>query len=222
MSNTFSPSFDEKVALVAPETYEAELKRILGRHDGNVEAYLEGQFRTEILDEIYDHLWRVTTSSHEHIDALHEHGTKRREILVTEDPGMHLVWYSGLVFIKPIPEVLLSKDFWATYLPSQKIAQKSMTPAIVGFLRTYALLIDSKSDFVVAQRENLIPAEIAYHDFQPFIDQFRNVPDECVADRYHYGQMRLTRLNWAVRLLQPASAKSRFSWYCKYYCVTWR
>jgi len=222
MSITFSPSFDEKVALVTPETYDAGLKRILDRHGSSIDTYLEGQFRTEILDEIYDHLWRVATSSHEHIDALHMHVAKRRTVVVIEDAGMHLVWFGGLVFIKPIPKVLFSKDFWATYLSSHTISNKSMVPAILGFLRSYALLVDSESDFEIAQQEKLIPKDIAYDDFQHFIDQFRNLSDESVADRYHYGQMRLTRLNWAVRLLQPASAKSRFSWYCKYYCVTSR
>jgi hypothetical protein len=156
-------SFAPEANLIDTEAYEANMKRILGRYSANVQEYLESQFRTKVLDEMYDQLWRVTTSSNEHIDALHVHISNSRTVVVTKDPGMHLVWYGGLVFIKPLPEVLLSKDFWETYLPSQYFSEKSMVPAVVGFLRTYALLVDSESDFVVAQRENLVPQGISYH-----------------------------------------------------------
>jgi hypothetical protein len=41
---------------------------------------------------------------------------KRREIVVTEDPRLHLVWIYDRVFIKPLPKYLLSHDFWQIYL----------------------------------------------------------------------------------------------------------
>jgi hypothetical protein len=74
-------------------------------------------------------------------------------------------------------------------------------------------LIKTKLDFEIAKRSGLVPEEISYRDLINFLSQFRTIPDSAVAKRYHYGQMRLTRLNWAVRLLQPTSTDSRFSWY---------
>jgi hypothetical protein len=44
---------------------------------------------------------------------------KRREIVVTEDPRLHLVWIYDRVFIKPLPKYLLSHDFWQIYLLSR-------------------------------------------------------------------------------------------------------
>ncbi|KAL3469220.1 hypothetical protein BJX99DRAFT_265411 [Aspergillus californicus] len=36
-----------------------------------------------------------------------------------------------------------------------------------------------------------------------FAHQFQILSDEQVAKRYHYGQIRLSRLNWAVRIFRP-------------------
>ena len=33
-------------------------------------------------------------------------------MIVTEHPGLHLVWYYDTIFLKPIPPYLLSRAFW--------------------------------------------------------------------------------------------------------------
>ena len=73
-------------------------------------------------------------------------------------------------------------------------------------MRSYALLVRHHVDFILARESHLFPAELDWVKWSEFIAHFRNIEDEDVAKRYHYGQLRLSRLNWAVRLFRPSSA----------------
>ncbi|KAF2183852.1 hypothetical protein K469DRAFT_710221 [Zopfia rhizophila CBS 207.26] len=93
---------------------------------------------------------------------------------------------------------------------------------VLGFLRSYSLLIQHESDFTIAQDSKLLPRIIQYSAFEDFIGAFRFIGDEAVSKRYIYGQFRLTRLNWAVRLCRPATAtrKTMLPWY--YQEIRWQ
>ncbi|WAO97264.1 Hypothetical protein NCS54_01498100 [Fusarium falciforme] len=47
---------------------------------------------------------------------LHHQLLLGREILVTEQMDMHLVWTTGRIFVKPIPRFLLEPCLWTKYL----------------------------------------------------------------------------------------------------------
>jgi hypothetical protein len=74
-------------------------------------------------------------------------------------------------------------------------------------MRTYAYLIKFEIDFRKAQSTELglIPTgdkdPITYERFAAFISPFAELDDDRVGPRYHYGEMRLTRLNWFARFL---------------------
>jgi hypothetical protein len=74
-------------------------------------------------------------------------------------------------------------------------------------MRTYAYLIRFEIDFRKAQSAELglIPTDdkvpITYERFAAFIAPFAELDDDRVKPRYHYGEMRLTRLNWFARFL---------------------
>ncbi|KAK4248431.1 hypothetical protein C7999DRAFT_40305 [Corynascus novoguineensis] len=53
------------------------------------------------------------------------------------------------------------------------------------------------------------PEELTYSSFAAFIRPFSRVEDVDVSLRWHFGQLRLSRLNWAVRLLQPRAARKK-------------
>jgi hypothetical protein len=89
--------------------------------------------------------------------------------------------------------------------------------AATGFLRTYAHLIHRPSDFHIAQDHHLIPSDVSYTAFSLFIACFRNLPDSLVSSRYEYGRLRLTRLNWAVRILQPKAASGAWNYHEMYW-----
>jgi hypothetical protein len=79
----------------------------------------------------------MTTPSSENINALHRQRVKGREVIVTEEPRLHLVWIHNRIFIKPLPRYLLSYAFWEGYLDerSNKLGkdQSDIRKAAAGF-----------------------------------------------------------------------------------------
>jgi hypothetical protein len=141
------------------------------------------------------------------ISTLHEQRLRKRTTVITEDPGLHLCWYYGEIYLKPIPKFLFSFDFWGIFLG---YSEGEMQPnngswiyrsAALGFMRTYVYLVQHESDFHLPQEQRLIPSEISFNEFRIFIERFRDIPDDKVSLRWRYGQLCLTRLNWAVLIV---------------------
>lgn len=157
--------------------------------------------RTKLLDDLYPCLWLVARKDGIYIDSLHEHLIKGRTIVTAEDPKLHLVWYYETVYIKPLPDYLLNHNIWTRFIspenaqPLHKQPQHNKHRAAVGFLRSYSFLIRHESDFIIAQRANLIPKYVSFQRFQKFMQPFRSVQDKEVSHRYQYGQFRLSHLN---------------------------
>ena len=186
-----------------------------------IATFLEQELSTPILDELYPHLWAVAKRQGNHIDPLHRHILKRRSVVVSEDAGLHLVWAAGRVFLKPIPQCLVNHQFWTEFLPGQSIKCSSISPVAtlnqaqcrltltdlrqvtLGFLRSYAFLIQHRSDFLVAKDSGLLPGEYTWEQWSVFLAYFRTIEDDDVGKRYKYGQLRLSRLNWATRIFRP-------------------
>lgn len=179
-----------------------------------VHGFLSSELSTLLLDELYDNLWLVARKYGKSIDPLHSQKVKAREIVATEDANLHLVWHYNKIYIKPMPLCLLNHDFWKMYLSlpadstsSNPTASFDRTIAL-GFMRSYALLVRHHVDFILARESYLFPIDLEWVEWSKFIAYFRTLEDEDVAKRYHYGQLRLSRLNWAVRLFRPSSAKT--------------
>lgn len=153
----------------------------------------------------------VARKSGSHIDSLHEQILKGRTVKVTEDPSLHLVWYKKELYVKPIPHCLLSYAFWAEHLITQDQQSKPSKHYFeaLGFVRSYSFLICHESDFRLAQASYLIPKDLAYADFSTYIDSFRAILDIDVSCRWKFGQLRLTRLDWAVRFFRPQSRRNK-------------
>ena len=149
--------------------------------------------------------YKVSTPRSSHISPLHHQAVRRRSIVLTESPQLHLVWYYNEIFIKPIPRYMLSFAFWE-YLATQPAALRQ---AAVGFMRTYSYLVRYEMDFSIAQERGLIPSftstvdqanAISWDDFARLISSFDKFGDEAVSPRYSYGELRLTRLNFYSRI----------------------
>ena len=165
-----------------------------------VNDFLKQEFLLKDLDEISPYLWMMSKHDSRSISPLHRQKVKGRDIVITEDPRLHLVWHHDRIFIKPLPQYLLSHYFWEAYLcinrhssPEQIILQKS----VLGYLRTYIYLIKYESDFRMAidDKLQLIPPDVTFLKFCDFIAPLENLLDVDVAERYAYGEIRLTRLN---------------------------
>ena len=114
--------------------------------------------------------------------------------MVTEDPGLHLLWYEDKVYIKPLPQYLTKHDFWRRYLSGDTPASLDLRKAALGFIRSYCFLIRHASDMHIASEKHLV----ATSDFEKllhFLRFFRSITDDRVTPRYAYGELRLSRLN---------------------------
>jgi hypothetical protein len=121
----------------------------------------------------------------------------------------------------PMPLCLLNHDFWVQYSqPPKRLSSKdTLDPKpttsrfersiAMGFMRSYASLVEDPVDLAIAKEFHLIPADIDWIQWSTFINHFRAVRDDSVAKRYHYGQLRLSRLNWAIRIFGPQQARNR-------------
>ena len=165
------------------------------------------------LERMAPHLWIMSTQSSSNVSPLHLQKVKGREIVVTEDPRLHLVWIYDRVFIKPLPKYLLSYTFWSDFISNEKSILRGSTQkeqetclmirmSALGFLRTYYYLIQHESDFEIARNEaQLLPPDITWTDFCAFSKDFIDISDDAVSERYHYGELRLTRLNLYAKIL---------------------
>jgi hypothetical protein len=193
----------------------------------SVYDFLTSELDTPILDQLYNHLWSVARKSGKSIDPLNKQRVKAREIVATEDASLHLVWHRDKIYIKPMPLCLLNYDFWTTFLPRPIAYTTSLDRTVsasvlhppeqmfdrkiaLGFMRSYALLVRHHVDFRLACESHLLPARLDWTKWSEFIVHFRSIEDEDIARRYHYGQLRLSRLNWAVRWFRPSSAETKW------------
>src|SRR6266536_1407362 len=76
--------------------------------------FLRAEINVSRLNNIYKHLWIAGRKGH--IRPLHKQLMLRREIVITENPTMHLVWFENAIFMKPLPNALLSWEFWQRFI----------------------------------------------------------------------------------------------------------
>jgi len=184
---------------------------------GRLFQRLEKEFLTPDLDTLAPYLWLIATQSSLHIGPLHEQILKGREIVITENPELHLVWTDGRIFIKPIPRYMLSYAFWTTHLTPRTRScapeiydeqpSNALIRAALGYMRTYYHLIQHESDLHIAKERRLLPFDsndVTIESFHAFIANFADVQDEEVSPRYSSsGTLRLSRLNmWAKVFLR--------------------
>ncbi|KAJ7215346.1 hypothetical protein GGX14DRAFT_562563 [Mycena pura] len=134
----------------------------------------------------------IATQSSSSITPIHEQLVLGRTIVVTEDARLHLLWYHDKVFLKPLPPYLLSAAFWDVHL---------IPPARGSSAYGYAHLVHSDLDFHLAVQHGLLPATVSPDSFARFIARFSGLPDNAVAPRFQFGEMRPSRLNSMAPIL---------------------
>ncbi|KAH8882260.1 hypothetical protein GQ53DRAFT_733998 [Thozetella sp. PMI_491] len=165
--------------------------------------YFRREFLAPELDRMVPYLWLIATPSAINVTPLHHQTARSREVLVTEHPGLHGVWYRDKIFIKPIPPYLLCGDFWEYIRRTDEAVFKSAA----GFMRTYCHLIQYETDFrkAIGPELQLIPAidgeAPTFDRFVAFMEQFQDLPDSALSPRYSYGFLRLSRLNYMALLV---------------------
>ncbi|KAL7896965.1 hypothetical protein HDV63DRAFT_82711 [Trichoderma sp. SZMC 28014] len=211
LCSELSPGSFDPSATASPEASLPGHPWIRLQHpfDG-IAQFLKDELVTDDLDKLAPHLWLVATQNSTHISSLTHQLVRGRQIVVTEDPGLHLTWIYEKVFIKPLPEYLLSHAFWNYFLvnpnsPIPSPERRAIFRAACGFLRSYAFLIQHKSDYLLAVHDDslgLVPKSISFPKLVEFLRCFKSIPDTEVSHRYLYGDLRLTRLNFWVKIFQ--------------------
>ncbi|KAH7120137.1 hypothetical protein B0J13DRAFT_680756 [Dactylonectria estremocensis] len=177
---------------------------ILLEDQAAVNQFLSRELSTLRLRRRYAILF--LTSKPDNISSLHHQAFKGRKICITERVDLHLVWYYDRIFIKPIPQCLFSRTFRETFLPHAKdFDGDHLAPEADGFLKSYSMLVVHESDFDLAKELRLLPQWIDWVSWCHFIHEFQRLRAKHVARRYHYGEIRLTRLNFFSCLLYGSS-----------------
>ncbi|OLN82217.1 UDP-N-acetylglucosamine transferase subunit alg13 [Colletotrichum chlorophyti] len=163
--------------------------------------FLERELLVHRLNDVQDLLWICGRPMPPR--PLHYQAMTSRDVTVTENPELHLVWAKNRIFIKPLPRWLLDPDFWAAHLVTsqrQPDTQKQQLAACaLGFLFTYTALIAYESDFRIAIDKGLVP-EMSWDKWRALSGQVvRNHCYASVNPRYWYGELRLSRLNKIYR-----------------------
>ncbi|KAF2658191.1 hypothetical protein K491DRAFT_583764, partial [Lophiostoma macrostomum CBS 122681] len=151
------------------------------------------------------------------VKPLSEHLTIGRKFQVTEDPSLHCIWTDDIIFIKPLPAYLSSYAFWQFLVdPSNSELnpeeRSQLVATSLGFLRTFAQLIQRRSDFNTARRHELLSSfgHTSFEDFINFIKAFDSVPDNAVSHRWNFGELNLDALNFHSFLLLRRWHRNRF------------
>lgn len=115
-----------------------------------MKAYLRHELETPILDAIYQYL--CLTGLPRNARPLHRQILMGRHIVVTEDPNEHLVWYEKEMFLKPLPDSLLSNGCWETYICSDE----SLYRSACGLMLLFVWLVGHRSDFQLTKEPRLL------------------------------------------------------------------
>ena len=157
--------------------------------------YLEQELDVDRLENIQSWLWMAGRPMPPR--ALHYQKSRGREIVITQQMDMHLVWAADRLFIKPIPRFLLEPDVWKAFLscssscayvsvsPGTKVLQESCCVRCrvrwraFGFLYSYAGLIPYESDFYMAQEALLLPKELSWDSWRTLMQQMLEKDWHC-------------------------------------------
>ncbi|KAL7269556.1 hypothetical protein RUND412_007781 [Rhizina undulata] len=170
-------------------------------HEDTVKKYLEKDLFVRKLNKIHTHLWWA--GSPHNIRPLHKQKMMHREILITEDPTLHLIWDDRSIYIKPLPTYVLHFNFFKRHIAPNEELRKCAN----GLLYTYTRMILYHSDFVIAKENTLIPRELEWDEWIALSRELRALDPQCkdlkitkkkeidINDRYIFGELRLGRLN---------------------------
>ncbi|KAI0977384.1 hypothetical protein F4678DRAFT_12855 [Xylaria arbuscula] len=156
--------------------------------------FLSDELLVDRINKVQDWLWVCGRPMPPR--PLHYQVASSRDITITENPELHLLWSSKRIFLKPLPSWLLSPEFWTSHiLHDAKLAQ-----AARGFLFSYTALIAYESDFRLAVEKGLVPSSLKWDDWKRVVAEVLQHHDMALVNpRYWYGELRLDRMNTVYR-----------------------
>ena len=192
--NPTSPLYTFKPSLPALYISNGTDFRIPDAHP--IEFY-QADMSVSRLNNIHDSLWLA--GKPEPARPLHRQKMLRRNITITEQADLHLVWDGPRILIKPLPRYLLTPTFW-----TETRMNKELQETALGFLRSYSWLVRHESDFIIATELHLVPPELKWAHWKKLIVEcYQKDPPVMVSarvnKRYCFGELRQARLNHIYR-----------------------
>ncbi|GKT81419.1 ankyrin domain protein [Colletotrichum tofieldiae] len=192
---------DDLEAPVLSPTLDPADVRTDGARLAAVHDWVDKETDLRRLSDIHNWLWIVGRPSPPR--PLHQHRLLSREIVITEKLELHLVWTTNRIFIKPLPRFLLEPHFWMRFLCCHLVSDNAdpcscggRQKRALGFLFSYAALITYESDFYLAKEMYLLPKEVEWLAWRVFVQELLDSsPYQRIDPRFHYGELRLSRLN---------------------------
>ncbi|KAJ5674213.1 hypothetical protein N7462_009652 [Penicillium macrosclerotiorum] len=164
----------------------------------DLEAYLKQDLDHARLNRIHGLLWMAGRPLNAR--PLQRQKMMGFDILLTEQADLHLLKFSNKMFVKPLPEYMLHIMFWNTYL----CKSEELYESACGILLSYIWLICSPLDLKLAHNLDLLPHEITWIWWKSFVADFLSNIDANTLDqvnkRYHFGELRLGRINSIYRI----------------------
>lgn len=184
--------YTEDVSAASPLSYRVKVPSnpLVEANAVSISEWIDKEIQVPKLNQIHSSLWWAGRPGN--IRPLHRQLMMHREVLITEDPALHLVWYEKTMYIKPLPEFLLCWQFYQDHI----CPDPSRAALAAGFLSTYLLLIPRRSDFRIAVKLGLLPDGLVWEQWRAFAASLHeNLKHVLLNKRYHYGELRLRRLN---------------------------
>ncbi|EEP79652.1 predicted protein [Uncinocarpus reesii 1704] len=164
----------------------------------DIDTYLHRDLDLSRLNKIHSHLWMAGRPMNSR--PLHRQRMMGLEIFPTEQSDLHLLKFSNRILIKPLPAYIFSHDFWSKHL----CASKELHESASGLLVSYIWLVCSPVDLRTAQDANLLPSTLDWPAWKSFVhDVFNHINInalDTVNKRYHFGELRLSRVNTIYRV----------------------
>jgi hypothetical protein len=137
---------------------------------------------------------------------LHYQCAASREIVISEQMDLHLVWERQRIYIKPLPRYLLDHAFWqdcalckevdrcpcSVYSEVEKAGilemrdvsttdgscdKRKLYSIAIGFLLSYVALIQYESDFDIAKSSKIIPEDLSWRAWRSLVKQLLDKPE---------------------------------------------
>lgn len=166
--------------------------------EDKIGEFLEYDLDLSRLNKIHDQLWMAGRPMRAR--PLHRYKMMGFEILYTQQMDLHLLKFSNRLMLKPLPEYMLDYEFWQEHLCEKQHLHESAC----GWLLSYVWLLTTPLDLKIAHEYYLLPSFITWHWWKDFVRDFCHKVDMNalfqVNKRYHFGELRLGRINSIYRI----------------------
>ncbi|KAK0279577.1 hypothetical protein LTR35_000334 [Friedmanniomyces endolithicus] len=116
------------------------------------------------------------------------------EVILTEDPRLHLVWSKHVLYVQRLPDELLDWTYFTTVICDSPDLYKT-------FLLSYTSLIKYPSDLDVAKASGLITKKAEWRSWRNIRSSIlEELQGRDIHDRFEYGELRLGRVDTIFRL----------------------